>query len=225
MRRNPSVVAIIATVVITSVVGIGASNSATPEKLASTTTSTTIEKRVSDTVLYPNPIAVADAAIRLRDKQNKQKYDLFVAWLKALDNLPKQPKQSHKKPTIYHRPPTVIHSSVTTTPPPVPSGVYPDYMPGPGQIASSQSPCHQGGGRALSNPPIPGWVVMRESHGNYCIRNSAGSTACGAYQIVRGTWAKFMGYPNACSAPPWVQDLKAEALWANGRGCGHWQAC
>jgi muramidase (phage lysozyme) len=63
---------------------------------------------------------------------------------------------------------------------------------------------------------------MRESGGNYCRRNERGSTACGAYQFVRGTWNGYWGYPDACSAPPDVQDAKAEEVWAGGRGCGHW---
>lgn len=101
-------------------------------------------------------------------------------------------------------------------------GGHPSYMPGPGGHA--EGPCNEGGGLALTGDaslPRLG-IVHAESGGNYCIRNHAGSTACGAYQIIRGTWNNYMGYPDACSAPPWIQDQKARELWAGGAGSGHW---
>lgn len=72
----------------------------------------------------------------------------------------------------------------------------------------------------------PCYVKQRESGGSYSARNneSAGS-ACGAWQIIGSTWNYFGGYPDACSAPPAVQDEKARQLWANGAGCSHWSAC
>lgn len=89
--------------------------------------------------------------------------------------------------------------------------------------------CRTGGGRALSGDPDlpPRWVVLRESGGDYCIPNQRGSSACGAYQIIKSTWHHYDGYPDACSAPPAVQDARARELWADGAGCRHWgrKAC
>lgn len=51
------------------------------------------------------------------------------------------------------------------------------------------------------------------------------STACGKWQIVRGTWGGYGGYVNACDAPWQVQDERARQL-AAGRGrCTHWREC
>jgi hypothetical protein len=86
----------------------------------------------------------------------------------------------------------------------------------------------------------PCFVKKRESKGDYRIWNGGcyapigwqgsrspcgGSTASGAWQILRSTWAGFDGYINAADAPPEVQDAKARLLWAGGRGCTHWSAC
>ena len=72
----------------------------------------------------------------------------------------------------------------------------------------------------------PCYVKQRESHGDYNARNNASAgSACGAWQIIGSTWAGFGGYPDACSAPPGVQDEKARQLWAGGAGCSHWSAC
>lgn len=69
----------------------------------------------------------------------------------------------------------------------------------------------------------PCYVKMRESGGSYSARNPSG--ACGAWQIMPGTWNFFAGFSSACDAPPAVQDEKARLLWAGGAGCGHWSAC
>jgi hypothetical protein len=76
----------------------------------------------------------------------------------------------------------------------------------------------------------PCFVKKRESKGDYRIWNGGcyapigwqgsrspcgGSTASGAWQILRSTWAGFDE----------VQDAKARLLWAGGRGCTHWSAC
>ncbi len=86
----------------------------------------------------------------------------------------------------------------------------------------------------------PCYVKQRESKGDYRVWNGGcyapvgwsgsrspcgGSTASGAWQILRSTWNGFGGYLNAADAPPEVQDAKARMLWANGRGCSHWSAC
>lgn len=72
----------------------------------------------------------------------------------------------------------------------------------------------------------PCYVKYRESHGDYSARNNESpSSACGAWQIIQSTWNFFAGYPDACSAPPAVQDEKARQLWTNGAGCSHWSAC
>lgn len=52
--------------------------------------------------------------------------------------------------------------------------------------------------------------IARESGGNYCAYNPSG--ACGAYQIMPGTWGGFGGYASACDAPPAVQDEKARSM-------------
>jgi len=74
-------------------------------------------------------------------------------------------------------------------------------------------------------------VRAHESGGDYQAKNPA-STASGAYQYLRGTWATMSaraghgGYPTARSAPPHIQDAVAvytvNAGWAsawNGTGC------
>lgn len=59
----------------------------------------------------------------------------------------------------------------------------------------------------------------------YAGSNPCGSTASGKWQFIRSTWAMFGGYLNAADAPESVQDAKARATWAGGRGCSHWSAC
>lgn len=73
---------------------------------------------------------------------------------------------------------------------------------------SSGGACGSGGGNYQANPN--GQYVHRESGGNYCARNPSG--ACGAYQIMPGTWQNFEGYASACDAPPAVQDRKAATM-------------
>jgi hypothetical protein len=82
----------------------------------------------------------------------------------------------------------------------------------------------------------PCYVKQRESGGNYNARNneSAGA-ACGAWQLILSTYRAVMlrmgnealldQYPDACAAPPQLQDAVARDLWALGAGCGHWSAC
>ncbi|MCU1370815.1 MAG: transglycosylase, partial [Ilumatobacteraceae bacterium] len=70
----------------------------------------------------------------------------------------------------------------------------------------------------------PCYVMMRESGGNIRARNPS-SSASGKWQFIASTWAGFGGYSEAYLAPESVQDAKARALWANGAGCGHWNAC
>jgi hypothetical protein len=67
---------------------------------------------------------------------------------------------------------------------------------------------------------IPCEIVMRESGGDYSAKNP-NSSACGAYQILTGTWDGYGGYPTACAAPPAVQDARAAELWAQSP-C-HWR--
>lgn len=86
----------------------------------------------------------------------------------------------------------------------------------------------------------PCYVMERESSGDLRIWNGGcyapvgwngsrspcgGSTASGKWQIIRTTWARYGGFLNAADAPEDVQDAKARALWAGGRGCSHWSAC
>lgn len=71
-------------------------------------------------------------------------------------------------------------------------------------------------------PPMR--VVMCESGGSYTAENPS-STASGRYQILDSSWAGFGGYRHAADAPPEVQDAKARAMWADGRGAHHWRQC
>lgn len=60
-------------------------------------------------------------------------------------------------------------------------------------------------------------IKQVESHGRYKAK-SKWSTACGAYQYIRSTWNKYMGFPTACHAPEKVQDARMRGevkyLWA-----------
>lgn len=73
-----------------------------------------------------------------------------------------------------------------------------------------------------SLPPCS--VMMCESKGDNTAQNST-SSASGKWQITRGTWNGYGGYPSAASAPESVQDDKARQLWDSGRGRGHWRQC
>lgn len=73
-----------------------------------------------------------------------------------------------------------------------------------------------------SLPPCS--VMMCESKGDNTAQNST-SSASGKWQITRGTWGGYSGYPSAASAPESVQDDKARQLWAGGAGASHWRSC
>lgn len=77
----------------------------------------------------------------------------------------------------------------------------------PTASGSGSGGCASGGGGAWA---VPEWIVNRESGGDYCARNPSG--ACGAYQIMPGTWGGYGGYASACDAPPAVQDDKASQM-------------
>jgi len=69
-----------------------------------------------------------------------------------------------------------------------------------------------------------------ESHGNYGAVSASGSYR-GAYQFAQGTWNRVAvlvlpGYSgiDPVSAPPFVQDAMARALWAMG-GPSSWPVC
>ena len=83
-------------------------------------------------------------------------------------------------------------------------------------------------------------VKQRESGGDYRIWNRGcyapvgwtgsrspcgGSTASGAWQVIRSTWNGYAGYLNAADAPPEVQDAKARELWAQCPHVAHWGTC
>ena len=65
---------------------------------------------------------------------------------------------------------------------------------------------------------VPCYIIDRESDGNYSVPNGQGSSACGAYQIMRQTWNGYGGYSSACDAPREVQDAKARSM-----NLCHWQ--
>jgi hypothetical protein len=90
----------------------------------------------------------------------------------------------------------------------------------------------QSGSTACGGSLPPCWVMRAESTseaypngGDPTIWNRSGSGASGKWQFMPATWAGYGGYSAAAYAPVTVQDEKAEALWAGGRGCGHWNAC
>lgn len=109
-------------------------------------------------------------------------------------------------------------------------------------VAKKVAPAATGGGWGCGGDLPPCWVLKRENPnrdakawnggchapvgytgGPPCRRGR--STASGKWQFIRSTWGKFGGYLNAADAPLSVQDAKARALWAGGRGCSHWSAC
>jgi hypothetical protein len=67
-------------------------------------------------------------------------------------------------------------------------------------------------------------VLACESGGNPTAQNRS-SSASGLWQVLDGTWAGYGGYRRAMYAPPDVQNEKAAALWAGGRGRSHWAQC
>lgn len=96
-----------------------------------------------------------------------------------------------------------VQAYVASLPKPQPSP--PRYV-APAPVSSSGG-CASGGG-SLDGTSASN--IARESGGNYCARNASG--ACGAYQIMPGTWQNFGGYASACDAPPAVQDEKARSM-------------
>lgn len=62
-----------------------------------------------------------------------------------------------------------------------------------------------------------GWAGSRSPCG--------GSTASGAFQFIRSTWARHGGFLNAADAPLEVQIEKAKLAYAGGAGCFHWSDC
>lgn len=70
----------------------------------------------------------------------------------------------------------------------------------------------------------PCFVLWRESRGNPTAQNRR-STASGLWQFLDGRWGRYAGYRKARHAPVAVQNDRARALWAGGRGCSHWRAC
>lgn len=72
---------------------------------------------------------------------------------------------------------------------------------------------------------LPPCRVLRcESGGDPTAENPT-SSASGLWQILDSTWAGYGGYARASHAPAEVQNEKARALWANGRGASHWRSC
>ena len=86
------------------------------------------------------------------------------------------------------------------------------------------------GGESACIPTTPGTCVLPAY---ICARESSainkwnygGSGASGKYQAMKSTWGGYAGYENAADAPEAIQDLWAQELWNNGRGCSHWSAC
>ena len=71
---------------------------------------------------------------------------------------------------------------------------------------------------------IPAYICERESLGFVNVKNRSSSSS-GKYQAIDSTWGSYGGYVHAGQAPEAVQDQWATELWANGRGCSHWNAC
>lgn len=59
------------------------------------------------------------------------------------------------------------------------------------------------------------WHILNDHHR---------SSSSGAFQIVKGTWARFKGYSEARFAPPEVQILRMRQLLHSRKGAGHWRA-
>ena len=125
------------------------------------------------------------------------------------------------------------HESETTTttapPPPTTQAPKPKVTSPPTTgrppvtSAPAPAPAQQGTGACGGDLP-PCYVMMRESGGNITAQNPS-STASGKWQFLDSTWQGYGGYAKARYAPESVQDAKARALWAGGRGCSHWSAC
>lgn len=109
-------------------------------------------------------------------------------------------------------------TTTTAAPPPPPTTVKPKPKP-----AIASAPAQQGSGACGGDLP-PCYVMQRESGGNIRAKNPR-STASGKWQFLDSTWGGYGGYSRAMDAPEEVQDARARALWANGRGCSHWSAC
>lgn len=122
-----------------------------------------------------------------------------------------------------------VAATTTTAPPPPPTTARPAPKPTAPPTTRApappvtQPPAQQGSGACGGDLP-PCYVMMRESGGNIRAKNPS-SSASGKWQFIDSTWAGYGGYSRAMDAPEAVQDAKARALWAGGRGCSHWSAC
>ena len=110
---------------------------------------------------------------------------------------------------------TMRIARVTRIPRPVPVSVPARAAPAPAAPASA---------RCGGSLPTCG-VMACESGGDIRVRNRAGSSASGKWQIIRSTWNGYGGYAEARDAPEHVQDAKARELWAGGAGASHWRSC
>lgn len=123
----------------------------------------------------------------------------------------------------------------TTTAPPAPprpkprptrGDAKPRVVAAPGPLPTNVA--GQVNGYPCGGDLPPCWVLWRESKGNPTAvnpRGCSGRSCGGLWQFDPRTWAGFGGYARAELAPPDVQNAKARALWAGGRGCSHWAAC
>jgi hypothetical protein len=95
---------------------------------------------------------------------------------------------------------------------------------------ASRSQARYGSGACGGELP-PCSTMMCESGGNLSATNGKHR---GKWQFAPGTWRNEKGgyrasdgklYPDAGTAPEWVQDERAKQLWAGGRGTSHWEQC
>lgn len=110
-------------------------------------------------------------------------------------------------------------TTTTTAPPPPPTTT----APRPAPTKPAPAPSTSGSGSCGGDLP-PCYVMNRESGGNIRAKNPS-SSASGKWQFLDSTWQGYGGYARAMDAPEAVQDARARALWAGGRGCSHWSAC
>ena len=231
MRRNLSVVAIIATVVITSVAGIFGAQAATStdqQPRVRLSNSVSVERRVSDVKTpYVNPIQAADVAIRRAEIRYAA-----ALWLGALKTQhdARVAEETRKRLVSSHKPhPKPQPTGAATIPP------------------ATAAPGGHGGCSGLSNPP-PGAIVANTcswSAAANCVMNHENSarvtnrfygsgirltydgshSASGLFQIVRSTWGGYGGYLYAAYAPASVQYARFQQLWAQSPRHWHGTGC